>query len=76
MKVLDWGLLFSYQLLRSDQMFQINQIVKGNKAGTFVIVGFRTIGGEQYAQVKEYDSVTGNARKGEFALPVSAISAI
>lgn len=54
-------------------MFQINQIVKGHKAGTFVIVGFRTIGGEQYAQVKEYDTVSGKARRGEMALPISAI---
>ena len=54
-------------------MFQINQIVKGHKAGTFVIVGFRTIGGEQYAQVKEYDAVTGKARRGEMALPVTAL---
>lgn len=54
-------------------MFQVNQIVTGAKAGTFVIVGLRTIGGEQYAQVKEYDTVTGKARRGEFSLPVSAL---
>ena len=54
-------------------MFQVNQIVKGQNAGTFVIVALRTIGGEQYAQVKEYDTVTGNARRGEMALPVSAL---
>ena len=54
-------------------MFQVNQIVKGQNAGTFVIVGFRTIGGEQYAQVKEYDTVSGKARRGEMALPVSAL---
>lgn len=55
--------------------FQVNQIVKGNKAGQFIILAFRTIGGEQYAQVKEYDAVTGNARRGEMALPVSALVA-
>lgn len=55
--------------------FQINQIVKGQSAGSFVIIGFRTIGGEQYAQVKEYDAATGQARRGEFALPVSALRA-
>ena len=54
-------------------MFQVNQIVKGQNAGTFVIVALRTIGGEQYAQIKEYDTVTGNARRGEMALPVSAL---
>lgn len=54
-------------------MFHINQIVKGQNAGTFVIIGFRTIGGEQYAQVKEYDAVTGKDRRGEMALPVTAL---
>lgn len=53
--------------------FAVNQIVKGAKAGTFVIVALRSIGGEQYAKVKEYDEVTGNARRGEMALPVSAL---
>lgn len=51
----------------------INQIVKGVKAGTFVVVGLRKIGGEQYAQVKPYDSVSGKAGRGEFALPISAL---
>lgn len=60
---------------RRSKMFQINQIVKGQKAGTFVILGFRTIGGEQYAQVKEYDEVTGKARRGEMALPITALKA-
>ncbi len=56
--------------------FQVNQIVKGQAAGQFVILGFRTIGGEQYAQVKEYDAATGKARRGEMALPVNALKAI
>ncbi len=55
--------------------FQVNQIVKGQRAGTFVILAFRTIGGEQYAQVKEDDEVTGKARRGEMALPLTAIKA-
>ncbi len=54
-------------------MFQVNQIVKGQKAGTFIILALRTIGGEQYAQVKEYDTVTGKARRGEMALPLTAL---
>lgn len=54
-------------------MFQVNQIVKGNSAGQFVIIAFRTIGGEQYAQVKEYDAVTGKTRRGEMALPVTVL---
>lgn len=56
--------------------FQANQIVKGHQAGTFVILSFRTIGGEQYAQVKEVHPVTHATKPGEFALPVSALRAI
>lgn len=57
-------------------MFKVNQIVKGKRAGTFVILAFRSIGGEQYAQVKEVCPVTGKARRGEMALPVDALVAI
>lgn len=57
-------------------MFNVNQIVKGKRAGTFVILGFREIGGEQYAQVKEICPVTNKARRGELALPLDAIVAI
>jgi hypothetical protein len=57
-------------------MFQVNQIVKGSKAGLFIIIAFRTIGGEQYAQVKEYDAVTRKARRGEMALPLTALAAV
>jgi hypothetical protein len=55
--------------------FQVNQIVKGQRAGTFVILSFRTIGGEQYAQVKEVHPVTQATKPGEFALPLSALRA-
>ena len=54
---------------------QVNQIVK-SKFGQFVIISFRTIGGEQYAQVKEYDAVTGKARRGEMALPVASLQVV
>lgn len=56
--------------------FQLNQIVKGAKAGTFVIIGFRTIGGEQYAQVKAVNpnDHTQHAA-GELALPIDALRA-
>ena len=54
--------------------FQVNQIVSG-KFGKFVILAFRTIGGEQYAQVKEYDEVTGKTRRGEMALPLTSLKA-
>jgi hypothetical protein len=56
--------------------FKTNQIVKGQRAGTFVILGFRTIGGEQYAQVKELQPVTHATKPGEFSLPISALRAI
>jgi hypothetical protein len=55
--------------------FQIGQIVKGIKAGTFVVLGFRTIGGEEYAQLKEVCPTTGRKMRGEIALPVSALKA-
>lgn len=56
--------------------FSLNQIVKGANAGTFVIVGFRTIGGELHAQVKEYDATACTTLRGEFALPLSALTAM
>lgn len=56
--------------------FRVNQIVKGHQAGTFVILGFRKIGGEDYAQCKEIDPVTHAPRRGELALPVTALVAL
>lgn len=53
--------------------FSINQIVRA-KVGTFVILGFRTIGGADCAQVKEVHPVTfDHARVGELALPLSSL---
>jgi hypothetical protein len=55
-------------------MFQVNQIVKGHKAGTFVILGFRAIGGEQHAQVKPVNPANHDqVATGELALPVAAL---
>ena len=56
--------------------FQVNQIVKGQVAGQFVILAFRNIGGEQYAQVKPYNPATGKTGRGEMALPVSTLKAV
>jgi hypothetical protein len=56
-------------------MFSINQIVSG-KVGQFIILGFRTIGGEEYAQVKPYNPATGKAGRGEMALPLSVLKAV
>jgi len=52
----------------------INQIVKGHKAGTFIILGFRTIGGEHYAQLKSVNPANHNqVSKGELAMPISSL---
>jgi hypothetical protein len=59
----------------ADMEFKVNQIVKA-KFGQFIILGFRSIDGEQYAQVKEYCKVTCKARKGEMSLPVASLTAI
>lgn len=56
--------------------FQVNQIVKGKVSGIFVIVGFREINGESYAQVKRYNPETGEAGRGEFALPVECLEEV
>ena len=55
-------------------MFQVNQIVKGNVCGTFVILGFRTVGGEEGVQVKAVNPVNhAETKPGEFFLPLDAI---
>ena len=51
----------------------IDQIVKG-RVGHFVIIGFRSIAGEEFAQVKSYDPATGRVAPGELALPVSILT--
>ncbi|MDX1784138.1 MAG: hypothetical protein R3361_08270 [Aequorivita vladivostokensis] len=56
--------------------FNINQIVNGKAAGTFIILGFRNIGGEIYAQLKEVNPNNhSQTAPGEIALPISAIVA-
>lgn len=58
-------------------MFTVNQIVKGVRAGTFVILGFRTIAGEQYAQLKEVNpNDYSQTAPGEISLPINAIVAV
>ena len=53
--------------------FQVNQIVKGKVCGVFIILGFRFINEELYAQLKCYDPKSGSTSYGELSLPVSAI---
>jgi len=55
---------------------KINQIVKGQVCGTFVILGFRNIDGEEYAQLKAINPDTHKPKKGELALPIDALREI
>lgn len=58
-------------------MFNINQIVKGKRAGTFIVLGFRTIGGEQMVQVKPVNPNNhAEVGRGEMALPADALVAL
>ncbi len=57
-------------------MFNINQIVKGKRAGHFIVLGYRTIAGEQLVQVKPYDVISGKAGRGEMAFSENALQAI
>jgi hypothetical protein len=54
---------------------EINQIVKGKVSGYFVVLGFRKINGEDYAQLKCVDpqDFTKTA-KGELALPLTVLT--
>ncbi len=55
-------------------MFQVNQIVKGKVAGTFVILGFREIHGDAYVQVKAVNpNDHTQTMPGELSLPILAI---
>jgi len=58
-------------------MFNVNQIVKGKRAGTFVILAFRTVGGEQGAQVKAVNpNDHAQVAAGEMFLPLDSIVAL
>jgi len=58
-------------------MFSVNQIVKGKQAGTFVILAFRTVGGEHGAQVKPVNPANYSQHgAGEFFLPLDALMTI
>lgn len=58
-------------------MFQVNQIVKGKKAGTFVVLALRTVGGEQGAQVKAVNPANhAETAPGEMFLPFDCLEAL
>ena len=62
-------------LTKGNKMFKLNQIVKGKKAGTFVIIGFRKINNEDYAQLKEVNPKNYiETAIGEIVLPLTSIS--
>jgi hypothetical protein len=54
--------------------FSLNQIVRGHKAGVFVILSF-FIGtdNEQWAHLKEYNEVTCKTYPGGLSLPTSCL---
>lgn len=56
-------------------MFKANQIVKA-KFGQFIVLGYRTVAGEQLVQVKPYNPATGKAGRGEMAFAESTLTAI
>ncbi len=59
---------------KQSKTFSVNQIVNGVVCGTFVILGFREIGGQQYAQVKIVNPNNySETSSGEFALPLTAL---
>jgi len=58
-------------------MFKLNQIVKGRRAGTFVIIGFRTINNEEYAQLKGVNPANySQVCLGEISLPLTALTGV
>jgi len=56
--------------------FNAGQIVKGVKAGTFVVLGYRIIAGETLVQLKEVNPANhSQMARGELALPETALIA-
>lgn len=53
---------------------KIGHIYNGIRAGRFVVLAMREIGGEQYAQVKEVGP-NNELGRGEMALPITALKA-
>ena len=54
--------------------FTINQIVKAKGESPFVIIGFRNLDGENYAQVKCVNPANlSQTSAGEFALPIAIL---
>ena len=57
--------------------FEVNQIVKGQVCGTFIIVGFETIAGESLARLKAVNpNDHAQTAPGGLCLPLDAIEAL
>jgi len=56
----------------SSNTIKVGHIYNGIRAGRFVVLALREIGGEQFAQVKEVGPADQLGR-GEMALPVNAL---
>ena len=57
-----------------NEMFAVNEIVRGKVAGVFVVLGFRVIAGEQLVQVKPVNpNNLAQAGAGEMALSADAL---
>ena len=59
----------------TNETIKTGDTVKGIVAGTFVVLGFRMIENERYAQLKTIDTETGRLVAGELSLPMDAIIA-
>lgn len=57
-----------------NNTIKVGHIYNGIRAGRFVVIALREIGGEQYAQVKEVGPA-GQLGRGEIALPINALVA-
>jgi hypothetical protein len=58
----------------SQPKFSLNQIVRGIRAGTFVVIGRKLEGGEWHCFLKEVHPVTfDRPQRGGICLPESAI---
>ena len=49
--------------------FQMGQMVKGKVAGTFLVMFYTTIGGEEMVRLKPVDAKTGKELHGSICLP-------
>ena len=56
-------------------MYNIGDIVHGNRSGTFVVVGFRVIEGERWLRLRSVNPIGYEVFGAELALPPRAVHA-